>query len=163
MNRLLAYVEQGVAYLWGEQFALLLTADDVKSGWYIVEDNKNIFKDKKGTTRVRVSVVQAVDSTDVKALLNVYYGTTEGMHTIFSNKGYVPPKIRYDSRFITLTSLYETLDNFSMSTVTEDEMRNFIHKVGYSVATNMIREIMQRNSKDSDSDKDKTEVVDSNN
>ena len=140
MSYLVAKVENGVAYLWGESFALVSNEKN-EDGWYFVKLSKNEFKDKKGVNRQYVSIVApADDKEELKRVLNIYYGYNDGIKDLINNYyNLVPAQIRSDSRFKTLCSLVDTI-NYSSAYSKEHEMSNFVSKVCCIVAGRIIKD-----------------------
>lgn len=140
MSYLVAKVENGVAYLWGESFALV-GGEKSEDGWYFVKLSNSEFKDKKGVTRQYVNIVAPVeDKEELKRILNIYYGYSEGIKDLIENYyNLVPAQIRNDSRFMTLCSLVEVVD-YSSAVSKEHEMSNFVSKVCCIVAGRIIKD-----------------------
>lgn len=140
MSYLVAKVENGVAYLWGESFALV-GGGKGEDDWYFVKLSNGEFKDKKGVTRQYVNIVAPVeDKEELKRILNIYYGYNEGIKDLIENYyNLVPAQIRNDSRFKTLCSLVEVVD-YSSAVAKEHEMSNFVSKVCCIVAGRIIKD-----------------------
>ena len=148
MGLAVAKISLGVAYLWGEEFTIINSSDDIDEGWYFVMLNGCTFKDKKGVVRNRVSVVRKIDmdkeGDNVSTLLNIYYGTPTGIESVLGvYRHHIPVKMRNDSRFISFESLCKVF-NYSMSISKDEEMRNFMHKVCIIVADSIIRTMVDK-------------------
>lgn len=140
MSYLIARVENGVAYLWGESFALI-SDDNCTDGWFFVRLANSAFKDKKGVTRQYVNIVAPIEDTaELVRILNIYYGSTEGIRDLIENYyNLVPTQIRSDSRFKTLCELSKVI-NYSSAMSKEHEMSNFVSKVCCIVANRIIKD-----------------------
>lgn len=151
MSYIIARVEDGIAYLWGESFALI-SADEgsdvtYENGWYYVIVSKSTFKDKKGVTRQYVTVVEKIDPSSVvacselKRLLSIYYGTSEGLKDIVNNYNHlIPYRIRNDSRFHAFESVINLDFGYSSYLAKEYEMSNFVSKICSIVASRIIKD-----------------------
>ena len=140
MSYVVARVENGVAYLWGEIFALV-SGEKCEAGWYFARLSKNDFKDKKGITRQYANIVAPVeDNEELTKILGIYYGKTDGIKTLLSDYFHlVPAQIRQDSRFKALVALMDALD-YSSAMSKEYEMTNFISKVCCIVASRIVKD-----------------------
>lgn len=155
MTYLAARVESGVAYLWGEAFAIvgldksILVGKDSKevraskynNGWYYAKLSKKDFMDKKGIERKYISIVEPVgDTEELKRIINIYYGTPEGIKDVLQNySNLIPLQIRQDTRYKAFVALSELID-YSSELSKEHEMGNFVSKVCCIVAGRIIRD-----------------------
>ena len=140
MSYLVARVENGVAYLWGESFALV-GGEKCEDGWYFAKIYNSEFKDKKGVVRQYVNILaKAEDKEELKRILDIYYGYNAGIKDIINNYiNLVPSQIRSDARFKTLCAIMDVID-YSSATAKEHEMANFISKVCCIVAGRIIKD-----------------------
>lgn len=140
MSYLVARVENGVAYLWGESFALV-GGEKCEDGWYFAKISNGEFKDKKGVVRQYVNVLaESKDKEELKRILDIYYGTNNGIKDIISNYiNLVPSQIRADARFKTLCAITDVFD-YSSAFSKEHEMTNFVSKVCCIVAGRIIKD-----------------------
>lgn len=140
MSYIITRVNQGVAYLWGECFALINNDTQWNDGWYYATVSDNVFKDAKGVERHYVTLISEADTDDLQRLLDMYYGTPDGIKDILSNyKHLVPSKIRCDSRFNSLEALVKAVD-YSNVLAKEYEMANFVSKVCSIVVSRIIKD-----------------------
>jgi len=147
MSYIIARVEDGVAYLWGESFALISSEETYKNGWYYATTSKSTFKDKKGVTRQYVTIVAEIypesvdDYAELKKLLAIYYGTFDGLKDIVNNYNHlIPFKIRNDSRFHAFESVINLNFGYSSCLAKEYEMSNFVSKICSIVASRLIKD-----------------------
>lgn len=140
MSYLVARVENGVAYLWGESFALV-GGEKCNDGWYFAKISNGEFKDKKGVVRQYVNILsKAEDIEELKRILNIYYGNNSGIKDMISNYiNLVPAQIRADARFKALCAIMDVID-YSSAVSKEHEMSNFVSKVCCIVAGRIIKD-----------------------
>lgn len=152
MSFVLVKIVEGVAYLWGESFALIASDNKYDDGWYFGKLSKNSFVDKKGVTRSYVKNLKFTDNEmDVFKILSIYYGTPDGLKCIIDEyKLLVPTRIRGDSRFNSLESLIKLGMEYSQAVAKEYEMTNFISKICYIVASRLVGNIYNMNEKETE-------------
>lgn len=141
-----AKVVRGVAFLWGDTFALTRREEKVSDGWYIVVRTPKTFKDKKGTERSYVKVVADVDDAILQDVINIYYATDTGIKLMMVDKFLLIPKqLRDDARFGALSDLIEMGVGFSMSGISkEDETLSFVKKIAGIVASRILEDELER-------------------
>lgn len=145
-----AKVVKGVAFLWGDTFALTRRERDeakVADGWHIVVRTPKTFMDKKGTERSYVRVVlENVDKDILEEVINIYYATDEGIRLMMENYFMLIPKqLRDDARFGALKDIIDMGVGFSISGVSrEDETLSFVKKIAGIVASRILEDELER-------------------
>lgn len=141
MTYLVVRVEDGVAYIWGETFALVKSVLPVDDGWFFGSVGSSELVDKKGVARKYVNILAHIDDDiEVVRILNMYFGTVDGINDILEYyKELIPLRMRNDSRFKTFEDMYYKM-GYCRSTIKEHEMLHFMDKLTSIVASRVVKD-----------------------
>lgn len=141
----IARIENGLVFNGGEAFSLLEPEQrNLQNGWYICKLTQGAIIDKKGVERPFIFALKMINNDAfVKDILNIHLCSAEGLKLIFTKYiELLPTAMKSDGRFNSLQSMVSLIDNYSMATISDDEMRSYVHKLSCIVMKRLLNDYL---------------------
>lgn len=127
----------------GQKWGLFRTGVEVEDGWYLLK-TQSIISDKMGSNRcIYENIGDKLDDETVSDIVNITFRNHEGIACIINKyERLIPLRTRTDTRFAVLKEIMRIDKDFSIKSVTENEMSIFIIKLCNIVKDRVIGDLV---------------------